>query len=484
MRFFIPVVAAVAFFAAQPAAAQLTIQLASVPATTPSGAAVYVAGTFNSWNPADAASQLARQADGSYTITLPASVRGAVEFKFTRGDWGSVEATAGGGDVGNRSYTVPATGAATYSGSIAGWHDIVSWPAAGSTASASVSLLNTAFAMPQLGRTRRIWLYLPPGYASSTRAYPVLYMQDGQNLFDSQTSFAGEWQVDETLDRLQQQGDAGCIVVGIDNGGDQRLNEYSPWVNPQYGGGQGDEYVAFLASTLKPYIDAHYRTLSDRLHTGIGGSSMGGLISLYAALQRPDVFGRAAVFSPSLWFSPSLQTWAATRQPLRPDPRVYIVSGGLEDGAATPGSASPTVQNQRQLLRTLAGNGFRVGSGAAGTEVDSLVQADGQHAEWFWRREFPAAYQWLFAESSALATAAPARTATLDVFPNPGTPANLLTVRLPGSTAPVELFDLTGRLLRRATLLNGQATLDTAPLAAGLYVVRVGGQARAWVKGQ
>ena len=480
MRFFTALI--LTAFAAQTARAQLTIELSSVPATTPSGAGLYVAGTFNDWNPADASSQLSRQLDGRYTLTLPGSVRGAVEFKFTRGSWGSVEATAGGGDVGNRTYTVPATGAATYTGTVAGWHDVVAWPAAGSTASASVSLLSTTFAMPQLGRTRRVWLYLPPGYASGTRAYPVLYMQDGQNLFDAQTSFAGEWQVDETLDHLQQQGDAGCIVVGIDNGGDERLNEYSPWVNPQYGGGQGDEYLAFLANTLKPYIDSHYRTLSDRLHTGIGGSSMGGLISLYAALQRPDVFGRAAVFSPSLWFSPSVLTWAATRQPLRPDPRLYIVSGGLEDGPATPGSASATVQNQRQLLRTLTASGFRVGNGAADIEIDSLVQADGQHAEWFWRREFPAAYQWLFAAGSALATQPAAPVASLNVFPNPGT--NSLGVRLPGSTGPVELFDLTGRLLRRTALLNGQNTLDVTPLPAGLYVVRAGGQTRTWVKAE
>jgi metallo-beta-lactamase class B len=145
-----------------------------------------------------------------------------------------------------------------------------------STATASVSILDTAFAMPQLERTRRIWLYLPPGYAASTRRYPVLYMHDGQNLFDAATSFAGEWGVDETLDSLHALGDPGVIVVGIDNGRMKRMDEYTPWHNTRYGGGEGDAYVDFLTQTLKPYVDAHYRTLAERVHTGVAGSSMGG----------------------------------------------------------------------------------------------------------------------------------------------------------------------------------------------------------------
>lgn len=144
---------------ASQALAQLTIDIASVPATTPANDPIYIAGNFNSWDPGAAAYQLTNQGGGHYTITLPATVRGSIEFKFTRGTWPKGEVAASGASVGNRSYNVPATGTATYSGAIAGWQDLTTAP---STASPSVSIMSTNFRMPQLNRTRRIWLYLPP----------------------------------------------------------------------------------------------------------------------------------------------------------------------------------------------------------------------------------------------------------------------------------------------------------------------------------
>lgn len=243
-------------------------------------------------------------------------------------------------------------------------------------------------------------VYLPPGYDEDLeRRYPVLYMQDGQNLFDNATAFSGEWGVDETLDSLRARGDRGVIVVGVDHGGDRRLDEYSPWRNARYGGGEGDAYADFLAHTLKPYVDAHYRTLADRQHTAIAGSSMGGLISLYAALKYPDVYGRAAIFSPSLWFSPQIYAVARRARP-RPGTRMYFVIGGRE--GSTP---EEEVRNQARMVDTLAAAGFR-----PGRDVQAFVRPDGAHAEWFWRREFPAAYQWLF-NGASLADAHPSRSA-------------------------------------------------------------------------
>ncbi len=244
--------------------------------------------------------------------------------------------------------------------------------------------------MPQLGRTRRVWIYLPPGYATSTRRYPVLYMHDGQNVFDARTSFAGEWGVDETLDSLHALSAADAIVVAVDNGGQKRFDEYSPWINARYGGGQGDGYVNFLAQTLKPYVDRHYRTLPDRLHTGVAGSSMGGLISLYATLKYPDVFGRAGVFSPAFWVAPEIYALARRAHP-RPGTRIYIVTGGQEGD-------TPEVyaRDHQRMVDTLAAAGFTVGR-----DVQSALRPDGKHAEWFWRREFPAAYEWLFQEPPA-----------------------------------------------------------------------------------
>ncbi|HEX8275703.1 MAG TPA: alpha/beta hydrolase-fold protein [Longimicrobiaceae bacterium] len=259
------------------------------------------------------------------------------------------------------------------------------------TASPSVSVLDTAFAMPQLGRTRRVWIYLPPGYAASRARYPVIYMQDGQNVFDAATSYAGEWGVDEALDSLRAAGDPGAIVVAVDNGQQLRIAEYSPWKHPQHGGGEGDAYADFLALTLKPWIDRRFRTRPDRESTAVMGSSMGGLISLHAALRHPRTFGRVGVFSPSLWFSPAVYAAASGARRLRERPRIYFVSGGREGPPEDPGIV---VRDQQRMVDTLAAAGFRVGS-----DVLAAAPADGQHSEWFWRREFPAAYRWLFGRS-------------------------------------------------------------------------------------
>lgn len=375
--------------ATAPAEAQLTLRMPSAPARTPANATIHVAGSFNGWNPGDPRYALRAEADGGYAITLPDSVRGAIELKFTLGSWESVETTASGGDVPNRAFLVPAAGVATSVVSVAGWR--ITSPAAAparSTASASVRVLSDSFAIPQLGRTRRVLLYLPPDYASTTKRYPVLYMHDGQNVFDAATSFAGEWGVDESLDRLQARGDWGAIVVAIDNGGAHRLTEYNPWANanPRLGGGEGDAYVAFLVHTLKPYIDQHYRTRPDRASTAIMGSSAGALISLYAALKYPEIFGRAGLFSCASWLAdPPIFAFARQAHPGRPASRFYFVSGAFETKEGQP------ARDQRRMVDTLAAAGFR-----RGTATRSRAPSDGKHAEWFWRREFPAAYQWLF----------------------------------------------------------------------------------------
>ena len=155
---------------------------------------------------------------------------------------------------------------------------------------------------PQLGNHRDVLVYLPPSYPVSGRHYPTIYMHDGQNLFDAATSYAGEWQVDETMERIAPEG-IEAIVIAVPNMGAERIAEYAPFRDERVGGGRGDAYLAFLVDTLKPDVDRNFRTRRDAEHTGIIGSSMGGLISLYAFLTRPDVFGFAGVMSPSLWFA-------------------------------------------------------------------------------------------------------------------------------------------------------------------------------------
>ena len=376
---------------AAPAPGGLTIRL-TVPESTPAAATVYVAGSFNNWNPAAEGYRLAREGDVC-TITLPDSIRGSLEFKFTLGSWESVELSASGGDVPNRTFTVPPAGAITWTGTVAAWR---TGPAAPRphTATASVSVLSDSFGVPQLGRARRVWLYLPPGYVASHRRYPVLYLQDGQNVFDAATSFSGEWGVDETLDSLHAAGDPGVIVVAVDNGREHRMDEYQPWpaANRNIGGGEGSAYVDFLVHTLKPYVDAHYRTRPDRANTGVGGSSLGGLISFYATLEYPDVFGRALVFSTPFFLHPQLLAMARAAHPRQPPTRFYFDTG-LTEGVSSAGIPERAMaRSQEAVVDSLAAAGIDTAH-----DVRALLPPDGAHAEWFWRREFPAAYRWLFA---------------------------------------------------------------------------------------
>ncbi|MDQ3017084.1 MAG: alpha/beta hydrolase-fold protein, partial [Bacteroidota bacterium] len=353
---------------------QLTINVTSIPVTTPPGAQIYFAGNANNWNPGQQAYQLTDNGNGSYTFTFSPAA-GTVEYKFTRGSWETVEGNANGGFIPNRTIS--------YNGSAQNVNvTIAGWEGEGThSASDNVSILDEDFFIPQLNRNRRIWIYLPPDYNSTSKRYPVLYMHDGQNLFDTYYSFAGEWKVDESLNALFNQGDYGAIVVGIDNGGGQRINEYSNWNNPNYGGGQGELYSAFLAETLKPHIDANYRTLSAKAYTGIVGSSMGGLISLSTAIEYPDVFGKVGIFSPALWFSDSCYTQVAT-EGVDPDLKIYFIGGDTESQSMVPDMVA-----MRDTL---------ISAGLESTQVGLEHDADGAHMEWYWAREFPHVYQWLF----------------------------------------------------------------------------------------
>ncbi len=175
-------------------------------------------------------------------------------------------------------------------------------PARGHAVSGTIRVAPN-FYSPQLHNRRDILVYLPPSYHRSDNHYPVIYMQDGQNLFDNATSYAGEWGVDETMEMLGYEEGLEAIIVGVPNSGAHRLDEYAPFRDRRMGGGRGDDYLRFLTETVKPQIDTHFRTLPTRRHTGLMGSSLGGLIALYGFFRFPAAFGFAGVMSPSLWFA-------------------------------------------------------------------------------------------------------------------------------------------------------------------------------------
>ena len=266
--------------------------------------------------------------------------------------------------------------------------DNIPAPGKASTALPGVSLLPELLDMPGLNRKRQVRLYLPPGYATSGKRYPVLYMHDAQNLFDDASAYAGEWKVDETLDALSREGKLELIVVGIDNGGDKRMTELNAWDNARFGAAEGREYSDFVVKTLKPLIDARYRTLPDRAHTAIMGSSMGGLASHYAIARYPQVFGKAGVFSPAYWTAaPSFDFMA--NHPLPTDARVYLLMGEKEGG-----SMVADVQRMAGVVR-------RSGHPEAGTVLKIVPEA--QHNEGFWSGELREALLWMFAPGAAQA---------------------------------------------------------------------------------
>lgn len=251
-----------------------------------------------------------------------------------------------------------------------------------STAGKYVEIADTAFLMPQLNRSRTIRIYLPEGYKSSKKRYPVLYMHDGQNVFDNATSFAGEWGVDEFMDTVMQKR---CIVVAIDNGGIKRMNEYCPFdftlnpQNPKENKGEGKAYTDFLVKTLKPFIDKKYRTLKSKGNTFIAGASMGGLISLYAVLAYPKVFAGAGIFSPSVWICKEELLALIKSRGKQVKSKLFFYCGKQEGKEMVP-----------DMLAA-----FEALTGVSKSKMKTIIRDDGKHNEAAWRREFPLFYEWL-----------------------------------------------------------------------------------------
>lgn len=215
-------------------------------------------------------------------------------------------------------------------------------------------------ASARLGNVRDILVWVPPSYDQGSCRYPVIYMHDGQNLFDAHTSYAGEWHVDETMLALSAERYE-AIIVGIPNMGAQRIDEYTPFRDRRAGGGHGDAYITWLFNRVKPLIDDSFRTMPDVSHTGIMGSSLGGLISLYGILKYPDIFGFAGVMSPSLWFADG-EIFKLLEQQRAPHGRIYLDMGGHEAARRLPFDlANPALRGARRLNLRLQQLGYTPG---------------------------------------------------------------------------------------------------------------------------
>jgi len=233
---------------------------------------------------------------------------------------------------------------------------------------------------PQLGNRRNLLVYTPASYSRGDARYPVIYMHDGQNLFDAATSFAGDWGLKKALAWASRRG-LEAIVVGIPNMGAARIEEYTPFMDPRIGGGSGDRYLDYLINTVKPLVDERFRTLPDRAHTGIAGSSLGGLISLYAYFRDPSVFGFAAALSPALWFANAAILDLVEQAP-RVAGRIYL-DVGLQEG-------DPHVALARHLRNVLLAKGYE-----PHRELRWVEDEEGRHHESAWGRRFRKALPFL-----------------------------------------------------------------------------------------
>jgi predicted alpha/beta superfamily hydrolase len=361
--------------------AQQQITIVNTPSYyTPLFDNLYLSGNFNNWIENDPTYKFTKQPNGNYTLNLNLSAGYIAECKVTRGTWTSVETQLNGNYLPNRSFTVQNNQALNFD--VANWEDMLGWH----TAVGNTHIVTLDFPMGNSFGNRRIWIYLPQDYYSSNNDYPVLYLQDAQNLFDEvYTAFGTEWGIDETMQILEDSAYTKAIIVGIDNGGANRINEYSPWVNAQYGGGQGEHYASFLVNNLKPYIDNNFRTLPTREFTGVGGSSMGGLISMYTLLEYQQFFSKALIFSPSFWFNDSCFTHAAASG-FQQACKIYFLSGLNESNSMVP--------DMNQMKNTL------IAAGHSAVNMPVYVWADGQHSEWFWKREYPSGFKFLFHENN------------------------------------------------------------------------------------
>ncbi len=203
-------------------------------------------------------------------------------------------------------------------------------------------------------------------------------MHDGQNLFDTKTSYAGEWNIDETLDSISAQ----VIIIGIENGGEKRTDELTPFKNKKYSGGNADNYLKFIVETLKPFVDKTYKTKSNNKNTGLWGSSLGGLVSFYGAIKYPEVFGKVGCFSPSFWFNRK-EIFELMKLTKTFKTKIYFLCGDNEDD---------------DMVRDLNYMEYQINSKRCECQMlnKKIIVKGGKHNEKLWREGFKKAYLWLF----------------------------------------------------------------------------------------
>jgi predicted alpha/beta superfamily hydrolase len=339
---------------------------------------VYLSGNFNNWHTQDTDFEMEKIGNGLYHYKFSPNFVYPDEllYKFTKGDWSEVEIDKYGNRTENRSCK-------QHSGvrkeHVDKWRK--NWLPFKPNFLPEVELISEAFEIPQLNKKRKIWALLPHDYKTSKESYPVLYLQDAQNLFNEQAKY-GNWEIDKKLAVMSEYKIGKIIIIAIEHAEQDRIKEYNVG-KTVLGVGQGKKYIRFITDTLKPFIDKTYRTKPEREFTGIGGSSMGGLVSIYSGLMYPEVYGKLMIFSPSLWVVPKMDFNQADFS----EPgitKIYLYAGG--DESATMIKHVKQFQKNIQKSELLADK----------TKIKLSINMQGKHNETYWSDEFPKAIEWLF----------------------------------------------------------------------------------------
>jgi predicted alpha/beta superfamily hydrolase len=339
---------------------------------------VFIAGNFNNWVTQDKSFKMERVAFGLYHFTFPPNFKypQELQYKFTRGDWSEVEIDQYGNRTENR-ITLQTKGIKKEH--VAKWRR--NWLPFKSNFLPKVHLISEEFEIPQLNKTRKVWALLPYDYDNSSEHYPVMYLQDAQSLFNENAPY-GNWEIDKKLAVMAEYNIGKIIVIAVEHAEKERVLEYNVG-NTVLGMGQGKKYIRFLADTLKPFVDENFRTKPEREFTGIGGSSMGGLVSMFSGLLYPEVYSKLMIFSPSLWVIQKLNfNFLELNDPEQT--KIYLYAGGDESTTMI-----DHVKSFKEKIQT-----HEVYSQK--TKVQLSINEEGKHNEKYWSDEFPKAVEWLF----------------------------------------------------------------------------------------
>ena len=339
---------------------------------------VYISGNFNDWITQDKAFEMEKVGQGIYHFKFDSNFKYPEEllYKFTRGDWSEVEIDKYGNRTENRSCKKQN---GVHKEHVDKWRR--NWLPFKPNFLPKVHLISEEFEIPQLNKTRRVWALLPYDYETSNESYPVLYLQDAQNLFNEKAKY-GNWEIDKKLAVMSEYNIGKIIIIAVEHAEKERILEYNVG-NTVLGNGQGKKYIRFLTDTLKPFVDDNFRTKPEREYTGIGGSSMGGLVSIFSGIMYPEVFGKLMIFSPSLWVVPKIKlSFLDMDEPQ--DTRIYLYAGGDESATMI-----DHVKNFKKRL-------LKKDSLSDKMKIRLSINMEGKHNERYWSDEFPKAIEWLF----------------------------------------------------------------------------------------